>query len=41
LEFLEKGFEEAGVKVPRETLEQAVRELDGIPGRLTFSATLT
>jgi AAA+ ATPase superfamily predicted ATPase len=36
LEFLEKGFEEVGVRVPREVLDQAVRELDGIPGWLTF-----
>ena len=36
LEFLERGFEEAGVRVPREVLNQAVRELDGIPGWLTF-----
>jgi len=36
LEFLERGFEEAGVKVPQELLNQAVGELDGIPGWLTF-----
>jgi AAA+ ATPase superfamily predicted ATPase len=36
LEFLERGFEEAGVRVPRELLIRAVEELDGIPGWLTF-----
>jgi len=36
IDFLRKGFEEAGKKVREEVLEEAVGELDGIPGWLTF-----
>ncbi len=36
LEFLRKGFEEAGRRVDEGVLERAVEELDGIPGWLTF-----
>jgi len=34
LEFLERGFAERGLQPPRETLEAAVAELDGVPGWL-------
>ncbi len=33
--FLERGFEEAGVRWPRAYIEEAVARLDGIPGWLT------
>jgi len=36
IEFLEAGFAEAGLRVPRERLEEAVDALDGIPGWLTL-----
>ncbi len=34
--FLEKGFTEAGKKIPRSLIEETVDLLDGIPGWLTF-----
>ncbi len=36
IEFLEKGFQEAGVRIGRETLEEAVEFFDGIVGWLVF-----
>lgn len=36
LEFLEAGFSEAGMNVPRDVLERAVDVFDGIPGWLTL-----
>ncbi len=35
-EFLRRGFEEAGVNVGEDILEEAVKLFDGIPGWLTF-----
>ncbi len=36
MDFLRRGFEEAGIRIEGGILEQAVKELDGIPGWLTF-----
>lgn len=36
LEFLRKGFEQAGKEVPENLLRYAVERLDGIPGWLTY-----
>lgn len=36
IEFLERGFSEVGVSVPRDVLEKVVDALDGIPGWLTY-----
>jgi hypothetical protein len=36
LEFLRRGFREVGVSVPEAELEEAVRELDGVVGWLTY-----
>lgn len=36
IRFLEKGFEEAGMKPSKEVIEKAVDLLDGIPGWLSF-----
>ena len=36
IEFLETGFAEAGVSVPREVVEKVVDALDGIPGWLAL-----
>ncbi len=36
IEFLEQGFSEAGRKMPREIIEEAVEFLDGIPGWLAY-----
>ena len=36
LEFLEAGFQQVGVRVAREELEEAVSALDGVIGWLTF-----
>lgn len=36
VEFLESGFREAGMEVPRRVLEEVVYKLDGIPGWLSF-----
>ncbi|MCH4816309.1 MAG: ATP-binding protein [Saccharolobus sp.] len=35
-EFLEKGFEEEGIKVDEGVIDEAVKRLDGIPGWLTL-----
>lgn len=35
-EFLERGFEQEGVKVPRRKIEQAIEKFDGIIGWLTY-----
>uniref|UniRef100_A0A7C4BBA5 ATP-binding protein n=1 Tax=Thermofilum pendens TaxID=2269 RepID=A0A7C4BBA5_THEPE len=40
LNFLERGFAEAGMKVDREKVEAAVEELDGIIGWLTYCGYL-
>jgi len=36
IEFLERGFREAGVEPPREVVEEAVELFDGIPGWLVL-----
>jgi AAA+ ATPase superfamily predicted ATPase len=36
VDFLTKGFQQAGIKPDRQVLEEAVRRLDGIIGWLTF-----
>ncbi|ESQ24291.1 MAG: putative ATPase (AAA+ superfamily) [uncultured Acidilobus sp. JCHS] len=36
-EFLRRGFEEAGLKVGEEVIDEMVRLFDGIPGWLTFA----
>jgi AAA+ ATPase superfamily predicted ATPase len=36
MDFLTKGFQQAGIKPDRQVLEEAVRRLDGIIGWLTF-----
>ena len=36
VEFLERGFSELGMSWPRTYMEEAVKELDGIPGWLTY-----
>jgi AAA+ ATPase superfamily predicted ATPase len=36
MDFLTKGFQQAGIKPDRQVLDEAVRRLDGIIGWLTF-----
>lgn len=36
LEFLRRGFEEVGIKVTEESLHEAVNNLGGVPGWLTY-----
>lgn len=36
IDFLEKGFNECGIKPPRDIIEEIVDRVDGIPGWLTF-----
>lgn len=36
IDFLEKGFSECGVRPPRDTVEEIVDKVDGIPGWLTY-----
>lgn len=36
IDFLEKGFDQLGLRVGRNVLERAYEEFDGIPGWLTF-----